>query len=177
MEIWKDIEGFEGCYQVSNLGRVRSLDHKTERLNRGRKQVITFKGKVLTPRKHTSGYLNIGIKRKNYYIHRLVAAAFIKKKEHQDSVNHIDGDKTNNSVENLEWCTHQENLNHAEKMGLRFAKGEANPMAKLKISDVKFIQEHYIPGDKVFGCPALAVKFGVSKALISKIGRKEMWVN
>lgn len=111
-EIWKDIEEYEGIYQVSNLGRVRSLDRldgANHRLN----------GKVLKIRKNTHGYLDISLYKNsvssNNTIHRLVAEAFIPNPENKPQVNHIDEDKTNNSLANLEWMTAKENNNHGTR--------------------------------------------------------------
>lgn len=99
-EIWKDIAGYENEYQVSNLGRVRSLKSSI----------------ILKPQVATNGYLiaclwkdNI---QKKYCIHRLVAIAFIPKPENLSDVNHLDENKENNAVSNLEWCTHLYNMNY-----------------------------------------------------------------
>lgn len=107
-EIWKDVEEYEGLYQVSNLGRVKRV--KT--------------GRILKPLKHPHGYLNVGLSKNgivsNKTIHRLVAKAFIQNLENKPEVNHIDEEKTNNNVNNLEWSTRKENINHGtrtERMG------------------------------------------------------------
>lgn len=101
MEEWKDIEGYEGLYQVSNLGRVKSLWFDKE--------------KILKAYKNRYGYLCIGLckygKKKTYKIHRLVASAFIENSNNYPEVNHKDEVKTNNNVNNLEWCTREYNHN------------------------------------------------------------------
>lgn len=119
MEKWKPIKNFEGLYEVSDKGNVRSLD-RTVLKSDGRKQ--RFKGKTLVPAKNNGGYLHVDLrncgKRKIARVNRLVADAFIDNKYNKPQVNHIDGDKTNNHVNNLEWCTSSENVKHAVKTGL-----------------------------------------------------------
>lgn len=105
-EIWKDIKEYEGIYQVSNLGRVKSLKHSKE-------------GKLLKGRVTGKGYLSVALfrnsVRKSNSIHRLVAEAFIPNPENKPEVNHIDENKLNNDVSNLEWVTSKENSNHGTR--------------------------------------------------------------
>ena len=111
-EIWKDIDGFGGCYQVSNLGRVKSLDRNVK----GNKSNYIRIGKILSPKTHRNGYLCVVLCKdrigKMYYIHRLVAQAFIPNPDRLPQVNHKDENKTNNNVENLEWCSAEYNTNY-----------------------------------------------------------------
>ena len=104
-EIWKDIEGFEGLYQVSNLGRVKGLD----RISNGNK----LKGKIILGGKDTKGYrfvcLHKNGQRSLFRVHRLVAYAFVPQINGKDYIDHINGIRDDNRVENLRWCTHQEN--------------------------------------------------------------------
>lgn len=112
MEIFRDIEGYEGLYQVSNLGRVKSLEHI-----KGGKcgSIRPVRERILKTGKR-SGYPSISLckngKKKSLHIHRLVAQAFIPNPDNLPEVNHKDEDKTNNSVTNLEWCTYQYNNNY-----------------------------------------------------------------
>lgn len=121
-EIWKDIKGYKN-YQVSNLGRVRSKDRVIIR-NDG--ETRHYKSKILTPQITKKGYLRVslyndnGIKSAN--IHRLVAFAFIENKSNLPQINHIDGNKKNNRVNNLEWCDNRYNQIHAISKGLRNIK-------------------------------------------------------
>lgn len=109
IEIWKGIEGYEGLYQVSNLGNVKSL---------GNGNSNNSKERILKPKK-TSGYLYVGLskegKRKNHLIHRLVAQTFISNPNNYQQVNHRDEDKTNNQVTNLEFCDAKYNCNYGTR--------------------------------------------------------------
>ena len=119
MEIWKDIKGYEGYYQVSNLGRVKSI----ERLVRKSTKQYMAKSYILTSALTIHGYYFVALCRnsrcKSKTIHRLMLKAFIPNPKNKKCINHINGIKTDNRLENLEWCTHSENLKHAYKMGLR----------------------------------------------------------
>lgn len=128
-EEWKDIENFERLYQVSNYGRVKSL-LKISELN-GRR----YETKIMKCHYNTKKYLDVELCKKGtsqrYRIHRLVAEAFIPNPENKPQVNHINGNKQDNRVENLEWCTNGENQIHAFNTGLNYRKkyGES-PKAK-----------------------------------------------
>ena len=108
MEIWKDIEGYEGLYQVSNKGRIKSLNYKR-----------TGKEGILKGKADKNGYLIVFLyknrKPKPFLIHRLVAEAFIPNVNDLPEVNHIDENKENNHVENLEWCTRKYNMNYGTR--------------------------------------------------------------
>lgn len=118
-EIWKDVEGYEGLYQVSNLGRVKSLERYQKNHNKlqYRKEHIM---PLLFDSKHQYQQVCLcknGVAVK-YLIHRLVALAFIPNLYGKKEVNHIDGNKQNNRADNLEWCTRSENIKHAHRIGL-----------------------------------------------------------
>lgn len=115
-EIWKDIQGYEGLYQVSNLGMIRSTRGLRNQVGNG------------------YGYLCVDLwkhnKRKRFYVHRLVANAFLKNEHNYPTVNHKDGNKSNNCVSNLEWCTYSYNNVHALKNGLRHSNKNNAHMSK-----------------------------------------------
>lgn len=167
-EIWRDVRGYEGFYKVSNFVRVKSF--------RGGRTKILRETKV-------NGYITSGLYDKNSNMktwrnHVLVALHFIPNPENKHFVNHIDGDKTNNRVENLEWVTQQENVRHAWANGLSKAVcGAQNATAKFTEEQIKFIRENYIPYDKNFSGTALAKKFNVHSETIGKIIRRHTYKN
>lgn len=123
-EIWKDIEETQGYYQISNYGRVKSVPrfHKTKDTG------YYSKEKILKPSMDNLGYLQVQIRKPEGYntrngyktkrIHQLVAKAFIPNPNNYPVINHIDGNKSNNNVDNLEWCSHKYNVQHAFENGL-----------------------------------------------------------
>lgn len=111
-EIWKPIKGFEGLYEVSNLGNIRKIV--------GKNQFGKYKlFKEIKPYKNEKGYLRVGLSKNNKRIikklHRLVAETFLVNPNNYPCANHIDSNRTNNEVENLEFCTHKQNIQHAYK--------------------------------------------------------------
>lgn len=129
--IWKPIKGYEGSYEVSNLGQVRSVDRYTK----GKNNIVNFfKGKILKLYKEKRGYIMVGLwknrKLKNCQVHRLVAQVFIDNIDNKSCVDHINTCKTNNRVWNLRWVNHKENNNNplTLKHHSKVTKGENNPM-------------------------------------------------
>lgn len=122
MNQWKPVKGYEGLYEVSSKGEIKSLE-KTRKNSKG--QYIQ-KEKMLAQSLTTTGYKKVELvrngKKKSLKVHRLVAEAFIPKVEDKPYVNHKDGNPLNNSVDNLEWCTQAENVQHAYDMGLNSHK-------------------------------------------------------
>lgn len=136
MKIWEDIKGFEGYYQISNNGEIKSLSRT--RLGRGNKPII-LKEKILKPQIINSGYLKITLKKeskeKGYLVHRLVALHFINNPFDLPEVNHLDGDKINNNDWNLEWTNSKGNKKHAWELGL-YRKQYAENNSNYKLSDI-----------------------------------------
>lgn len=115
-ECWKDVKGYEGTYQISNTGRVKSL----KKWDVSKRKYID-KETILTPTDNGYGYLVVSLrkktKRKSHYVHRLVAEAFVSNPKGMPYVNHVDYDKRNNNHSNLEWCNQKDNVLHsAERM-------------------------------------------------------------
>ena len=115
-EIWKKL--FKN-YEISNLGRIRSIPHYLKENYKSHNYIPKkVMGKILKPTIRNNGYYFVTIQRKQYMVHRLVAQTFIPNPENKPQVNHIDGNKKNNQVDNLEWCTAKENTIHAYSIGL-----------------------------------------------------------
>lgn len=126
-EKWKDIKNYEGLYQVSNLGRVRSLNH-IRKNGKSENNIYINKGRILKAAIQNVGYMFVVLskngKTKGYRVHRLVAEAFISNPNNYKCVNHKDENKQNNCVNNLEWCTHKYNNSYGTKP-MRIAKGNS----------------------------------------------------
>ena len=134
-EIYKDINGYDGKYKVSNLVNVMSMNYRGN----------TKKQRVLTPIKHRLGYMLVHLvgdnnKVKIKMIHTLVAEAFIPKIDGKKYVNHIDGNKQNNVVTNLEWVTSKENMNHAIRTGLRNPHKNNHPSGEAAVNSRPILQ-------------------------------------
>lgn len=163
VEIWKDVIGYEGLYQVSNLGRVKSFKFKNERLLGG---TINHNGyRVVNLTKN-------GIT-KHKFVHRLVANAFIDNPQGKPFVNHIDSNPLNNMVSNLEWCTQSENVHHAMLKGrLVSPLGEANGKSKLSSNDVLQIREAW---DTLHNYSAVGRLFSVNAGTVWAIIKGKTW--
>lgn len=135
-EIWKDIQGYEGLYQVSNLGRVKSLGRFIESRLKGVDKVWKAE-RILKTCKRTNGYIGVGLRKngkgKNFNIHRLVAIAFIPNPDNLPQIDHINADKTNNNVNNLRWVTAKENVRNP--LNMAHLIGKNNPFYGKKHTD------------------------------------------
>lgn len=170
MEIWKSIPGFS-LYEASNCGNIRSLNYKR-----------TNTMKVLKPSKSDDGYLKTMLlndlgKYKSWTIHNFVALTFLGEKPKNKEINHKDGNKTNNSIENLEYVTRSENCKHSFDIGLQKPKrGELNGMSKLtsvQVAEIRLIAKN---GGRYWGRNELAKKYGVTaKHLQDIVNNPESW--
>ena len=158
MEEWRDVAGYNGKYQVSNLGNVRSIDRTFVNACGVR---VTRKGFPLKPMLNQGGYLKVTMHKRGKVntevVHRLVAEAFIPNNKHLPQVNHKDGDKSNNAVSNLEWCTSLENMHHAAQKGLRnnaleYAKSKRKAVIATNIeTGEESFYESIHAAEKIFG--------------------------
>lgn len=164
-EVWKDIQGYEEFYQVSNTGKIRSKDRLVTTNKNGKS--FLKKGRVMKPISLGKGYEGVilckpNTPNKKVYIHRMVADAFLfKTDENSNVVNHIDGNKKNNNSSNLEWTTHRENLKHAKELGLNKMNGTDHPLSKFDNDIVFKARELYSTGN--YKQSELADMFGVSR--------------
>jgi hypothetical protein len=137
-EIWKFIPEYEGYYQVSNLGNFKSVDRIIKYKQNGTR---LYHGKYLLTETTKDNYQRITLMKdsikKRYMAHRLVAITFIVNTENKPFINHIDGNKSNNIVSNLEWCTESENIRHADRTGLRNMLKNSNPSNSKKIQCIE----------------------------------------
>ena len=158
MEMWKEVKGYGGKYQVSNLGNVRSVDRT---FVNACGVMVTRKGSMLKPIQKRDGYMKVTMHREGKVntelIHRLVAKAFIPNPNNLPQVNHKDGNKRNNDVSNLEWCTALSNMHHAKQHGLRnnalkYAKSMRKAVIATNIETGKeTFYESIHEAEKVFG--------------------------
>lgn len=175
-EKWKEVVGYSGLYEVSNIGRVRSLDRKAYRKGKSKSGfMVTIKGKILK-NKLNHGYHHIhlytGGKYRTKKVHRLVAKAFIPNPEDKPNVNHIDLDRTNNKVDNLEWCTQQENIDHSIKLG-SYDLFDNNVFAKLKNEQVLQIVQLLDTSNMIY--TDIAIRFNISVQSIEGIDSGRTW--
>lgn len=174
METWKDIKDYEGYYQVSDFGNIRSLERTVHHSCGGTR---LFKSRRLDPTIDSYGYEKVTLSKKGvakkHSVHRLVAQAFLKDSNDKPQINHIDGIKTNNNAVNLEYCTSSANIKHAYELGLmKPTSPEKASYAKLKNKDVQLIRCWLKQG---FKHKDIACKFNVTLASISNIRTGRTW--
>ncbi len=150
---------YDSLYSVSSDGHIKNVKRNL----------------VLREYVGKDGYLRTQLHGKTFVVHRIVAKMFIPNPQGLPEVNHKDGNKQNNSVENLEWVTRSDNLRHAYKTGLKNAKGTKNSRSILTENDVEYIKSNYKKGDATFGAKALAKKYGVAHQTICAVAHGQNW--
>ncbi len=170
-ELWKPVSGYEGCYEVSSLGRVRSLTRHVNHVN----GTCPKYGKILSQSPNTKGYLLVGLcvegEQKTKTVHKLVALAFLVNPDDLPEVNHKDGNKSNNSDSNLEWSSGEDNIKHATRNGLR-AKGKSLPSTKLSESDIPIIRLRIANGESF---SKIGKSYGINHKAIIAIHTGRSW--
>ena len=160
--IWKHINGFSN-YMVNQYGDIININ-RNNKLKRSHITKYGYRRITLCNNYHV----------KHYFIHRLIAEYFIPNKHNYPCVNHIDGNKLNNSIENLEWCNHSKNNKHAYLLGLNKKRsGESHPRSKLSQDDVNNIRKIYSKGGTTYR--KLAIMYNVTYAHIGAIVRMKIW--
>lgn len=174
-EIWKEVDGYNGIYFVSNLGRIKSVDHYIN----SRWGCVLKKGRFLKFRKSIKGYIQVSFslkgKRFNTGVHRVIARAFIPNPLNKPQINHINGIKDDNRLVNLEWCTNRENQIHAVKNKLvNLNYGERHHNSKLTNKEVVKVRELHKIG---FTNIELAKDYKISATAMSNILRRKTYNN
>jgi len=171
MEIWKEIIGYEN-YIVSNLGNVLSLPKKVKNKN-GYRETKTR----LLVLNNNNGYKYVCFvkdgQKKNYLVHRLVALAFLENTNNYQEVNHKDGNRGNNNVENLEWCTRQQNIDHSWEKGLTKCIGEGHHNSIFTEDLVREIRAKY--DTKMYSYSMLGKMYGINKFTIRNVIKRYTW--
>jgi hypothetical protein len=187
-EIWKDIPGYETLYQASNLGRIRSMEHLVFRTNKPMiipKKYWSYKGHNLKLNTDSEGYIRCTLsksgKTRRYLVHRIIAMTFIPNPQSLPQINHIDEDKHNNRIENLEWCTANYNLSFnggRKKRALTktgkpnlLGSGENHYASKLKngqVVDIYRDQRNY---------KEISAHYNISITTVYDIKKKRRWTN
>lgn len=179
-EQWKEIPGFEGAYMVSDHGRIKALARAVRTCPLGDWTTRQQPEHVLRMNRRRGGYMKVRLsqdmRQKDYWVHRLVAAAFIPNPDGLPFVNHIDANPANNCVDNLEWVTHRQNMEHAARMGLMVSSsgpGEESPAHKLKELDVVRIKLRLMRGERI--CDILRDYPSIQKGTIGHIKAGRTW--
>lgn len=173
-ETWRDVKNYEGLYQVSNLGRVRSLDRELLSYNkRSRRASVHVKpGRILKPRVKDNFYLYVGLCKDgvthNKYIHQLVAQSFLDNPDSLPVVNHLDSDRQNNLLENLEWATYSRNVNHCIDSGRKTDLGIGSPNTTITLEEIENIKSLRTSG---LTYRKIADKTGWSQSCVGQICR------
>jgi hypothetical protein len=170
VERWLDIHDYKGMYQISVLGRVRGIDRVAAN---GRRSV----GQIICPQRHPTGYLQVGLSKesikKRFYIHRLVLTAFVGPNPPNCEANHLNGNKEDNQLGNLEWISRSANHKHAFRiLGKHRPAGELHGMSKLKdaqVVEIRGLFDHGISNKEI------ALRFNVHYNTIQQITSRRRW--
>lgn len=172
-EIWKDVIGYEGLYQVSSLGRVKKLPEPKRKDKKGR--IWGRDGRMLSPGRNSKGYYSITLTKnkmpQSIKLHRLVLTHFKPNPSELPEINHIDGNKLNNNIDNLEWCTRQQNIDHAVQNKLMYTRRGAECSKKLTEEDAKFIITNKGRNNAV----ELMARFNIKRATVYNIQYGLSW--
>lgn len=180
MSDWLPVPGLEDSYEVNAEGTVRSIRRPVNSPICGGKRMIG--GKVIVPRHSKKGYASITMTRNgksvSVYVHRAVATLFVPNPDGKPHVNHIDGHPANNRADNLEWCTHAENMAHARRTGLfpssKIGPGERSPAAKLSEEQVRVIKRRLLNGEP---SNRIAHEYGVAPGTVGFIKNGATWAH
>lgn len=176
IEEWRDVIGYESRYEVSSIGRVRSKSYLKHGRNRyGDISYFTMPKIIATPL-NNDGYSSMCLSmlgvRTTAVVHRLVAQAFIPNPDNLPQVNHIDSNRANNRVENLEWVTNQQNVQHSYDSGSNSNKGEKHPRKVLTDDIVRQIREMWRHGLSVIN---IGKSLGFNRSTVSKVVHGDNW--
>jgi len=165
MESWKEVVGYEGWYEISDLGRTKRIKAATN----------TYAGRILKPGLDGDGYHKVSLSKagdiRSVKVHKMVITAFIGPRPEGKQINHIDGDKSNNRLDNLEYVTQSENMLHAYKIGLESQRGEKNNYSKLTEENVHEIRR--LVGEE--SQKSMAKRFGVAQETINGVVKGRNW--
>lgn len=172
-ELWKELiyndEYFGNKYLISNMGRLKNKNTNHIYKLQIQRDGYVIKSIYICTKNHKKIY-------KLIYLHIAVGCSFIPNPKKLPQINHKDGNKANNFVDNLEWVTPRENVKHSIEHKLQ-PTGKLCPWSKLSLNDVNYIRQVYKKGDKLYGATALSVKYNVDRSTISLIVNNKRWKN
>lgn len=177
IETWRAVVGFEGFYEVSDLGRVRSLDRVIEQIRRGCIVRFPVRGRILASGSHPSGHHSVVLwvngEKCTRCVHRLVLEAFVGPRPDGKECRHLNGVPSDNRLANLVWGTRRENFNDRTRLGeWNQPRGEVHHKSKLNEQDVRFIREQVGRGRD---CASIGRQLGVRRQVVWRVARGQNW--